>query len=260
MSDIVNTLNNINILYNRKELIRQLIETIKQSDNIKRNAQFDKIIIKSFDIQLNDKKELQLIFKDIGEGKYNTIENNGGGDCFFYSVIDSDVDLIHNNINLRIKNNGDIKKIVKEMRGIAISKVKEYFRYNPAFIPENYSDNISKLYEEMSESKYWADDFMINAICDIFDITPIMIDSESRQIYCGVLQREKYGDNNSLDLLQNIKSKFILIYYHTNIHFEAIYVKDESSNEYIKNFEGYYGFEFYNKEIMDSIIKKCNFS
>ena len=201
-----------------------------------------------------------MTFKEVGKGKYNTIINESDGDCFFYSVIDSDVDLIYDNINFRALYKGNRQALSNALRQMAIDRVKEYFRENPAFIPENYANNIDRLYKAMESKDYWADDFMINATCDIFDITPIMINSDRNQIYCGVLQREKYGDNNSLELLQSIESKFILIYYHTDVHFEAIYVKDNYADNYIKNFEGYYGFNLYNEEIMNSIIKKCKFN
>ena len=83
--NIENLLDNINIIYKRKQYLQKITEpTIPLNKNI----------LKSFNIQYNNING-KIVSKLITGQKYNAIQNNGGGDCFFYSIIDSGIPIIY---------------------------------------------------------------------------------------------------------------------------------------------------------------------
>ena len=131
--------------------------------------------------------------------------------------------------------------------------------------------NPAKKNPNMINSSYWADTIMIEALCAEIDVTPVLIESQNQKIYCDVLAKGKYRHNstikhenetriieyNDIDKLKKSTDKFVLIYYQTEFHFEAIYTKE--NDYYITYFNGFNEFQAKNPEMANHIITVCRF-
>lgn len=265
MNDILELINEISL---RKDIITTNIKNYSDAiDNIKKK------IIKSFDIEIVQGNKLNII--DGADRKYNTIHNDGGGDCFFHSIIDSGVEINYNGQILNDVYKDDKNAFIKKLREISIDTIKK-----DQIINFNYL-NQKVWYTDMLLSSYWADDYMISALCKTLHITPVLIESTTNMIYCGNFNIFKYESTsqlvykffdkqgieqtekrvvkyNDIIKLKQSQDRFIIIYYHTQVHYEAVFTKH--NDMYIKYFNGFGEFEQYNKELADHIIKSCGYT
>jgi hypothetical protein len=253
--DISNLLNNINLIYNRKKYIENLIEN---KSTIIKDVDLNKTILKQFNIIYTKIKDTDKYKSNLVSGnKYNAVKNNGGGDCFFYSLIDSGIPVTYKGENLNKKYKNNDKEFVLALRAITIDRIN--------WTKPNVDTS------QMMNSTYWADNIMIAALSAEIDVMPILIESYNNQIYCGIVTKVKYESESkitykthtrkvkftNINKLKKSKDRFVLIYYQTAQHFEAVYTK--TNNHYIKYFDGFNKFEQHNPEMAKHIINKCNF-
>lgn len=263
-------------IINKIQIRNQDIDTILRTSTLRitdknQSVKFndlDKEIKKSFDLMINGNA-----INIVDGQKYHAIYNIGGGDCFFHSIIDSNVQLVYKGELLNKTYEYKRPEFVSKLREIAIQAIKDKKIIN------DQVDDQNKWYNDMRYSSYWADDYMISALCETFNITPVLIEPNGK-VYCGKITEHKYlsehklyceyfydGDKNKFDTrevsyndpdkLKKSQDKFILIYYTTGVHYEAIYVKNNDT--YIKYFNGFTEFNQYNKELANHIIKTCGF-
>lgn len=262
-------LDNISKLQTRKNILTTMLNIFKYQ-YIKIN-EFTGRINKSFNISidLNNKSAI------VNGNNYNTVHNIGGGDCFFHSIIDSNIPMEYEGtlLNDRYKNNK--QQFITKLREITIQTIidKQIINYG-------YDDQ-AQWHNEMKKSSYWADDYMLSALCETFSITPVLIESNNHKIYCGQFNKNKYEGKstikysfinktgveqtenryvnfNDIDKLKQSNDRFVIIYYQTMVHYEVIYVKN--NDIYIRHFNGFNEFETYNKNLAQHIIKNCEFN
>ena len=97
--------------------------------------------------------------------------------------------------------------------------------------------SLSDWYEKMSSSDYWVGNYMWNAFTNIFNMVPILINSVTSRIDCGLFNIPKYETiiirdddrihtiNDLQKLKEDTDTKFILISYESMIHYKNIHVE-----------------------------------
>jgi hypothetical protein len=266
-------------IYHLKKNIEKILENIR--GKIRRTGKDINLIQKiqqTFSIR-NDKVVVHN--QKMIDDKFLIVSNEGGGDCFFYSVIDSGI------VELEPHENRYSK--VMQLRREVISIIDHELGVNRNTI---FADNISwyqisqsipvidtdpSRFEiwlnAMKYSSYWADDYMINALAQKYNFIPIMIDSKDKKIYCGLLPFEGMTDltpeeinrpmgisftYNNLDSFKESQKKFILFWYYPGIHYENIHVYDKNNHILIGVFQGYAQLNEFAPELVQKIINDCN--
>lgn len=219
MTEISNILKNINEIQRTKNNINNLCELLKLQKNIK----------DAFNIKLNGDK-----IKLISGNRYNVIGNEADGNCFFYSIIDSGVEIKYKNEILNNKYENNRKGFVTALRQIAIDEIK-HKNYEADGLDwgqitnSNYTDSkiikgdINKWYDVMLKTGYWANQYMISNLCEAINITPILLEyyevkkliygddsilkqewiysniNKIKEISCGAADKKKH--NSKIDIM-----------------------------------------------------------
>lgn len=197
-------------------------------------------------------------------GMYSIIPNEGDGNCFFYSIIDSGITQLR-----PIFQNLNRNQCVTRLRAMAIHQIKTEVHAKNITPP---TSNVNMWYLRMERSSYWADDYMISAIQKVLDIRIILIRSDGT-IYChspyeklariphaffGRLGIKRNDDEdylftyNSIEkFLQDIRP-FILIYYTSDIHFECVACNGR------RIFDGVMGLQQCAPKLVSKYIRECH--
>lgn len=199
---------------------------------------------------LNNKTVLHL--HPYKNGPITIVANAGGGDCFFYSIIDSGITITYNGVeyDLSLYKNDSTQRdaMVKLLREIAIERIKNKYNNDPSDLswdqicghgyahiktgsdPKQWLEN---WYKAMTESKYWANEYIVSALMGD-DLLFLLINSSTHDFYCvnpfdeqifGVDTNngnDKYITFNSFDEFTDSNRKQIFIWYEPGIHFEYI--------------------------------------
>ncbi|QKF94850.1 hypothetical protein QKU48_gp1392 [Fadolivirus algeromassiliense] len=185
---------------------------------------------------------------------YKIINNEGGGDCFFYSLIDSGIKLDINGVEYDLSDKGsyDRKDMVRHLRRMAIERIKAK-KYNSADVDWKIIRHDDKTikegdfnawYKAMEKSSYWANHYMISALMEP-NLLIIMINALDKKIYCfspfeDILEgidtktgRPKIIKYNSLEEFFKSNRTVIIMWYTPYIHFECVHVKALYDDNYM---------------------------
>lgn len=224
-----------------------------------------------------------------GHFKYKILENEGGGDCFFYSVIDSGISFNYNGrlIKLGQIDHTERRNMVKKLRQMVVTRIKEKVRngvyklntlsweqINDSAVGGQFIQpgNFTKWFSLMLTSGYWADEYMITTLAEIANFIPILINSDDKLINCNVMksrefeqvlelpkgtQIERFTLDDSrkeyyddFNLFSRTAKKIVFIDYIKLVHFRLIYTDDKRSWD---------GFMDLDDDMKNKIIKECHF-
>lgn len=198
-------------------------------------------------------------------GTYSIIPNEGGGDCFFYSIIDSGIlkfiPMFHH-LNRH--------QCVSRLRTMAINQIKMEVHAKNILPP---SRNTQAWYARMERPGYWADDYMISAIQKVLNIRIILIRNNGT-IYChspyekvaripasffsrlGIKRDADDGDYlytfNSIEIFMQDTRPFILMYYTSDIHFECVACDGK------RIFDGIMSLQRHAPKLVSKYIRECH--
>lgn len=230
--------------------------------------------------RINNKFDIDENGNIVNGDKYKIINNEGGGDCFFYSLIDSGIDLVyHDSVYNLNKFNGNRNEFVSKLRKIVVDYIKKEVSEGKinimdwSIIANSWKGNIAinnyeSWFKAMTTNYYWADDYIISSLVKIFNFVPIIISANKpNKIYCGYgIFQGKVNINqdesifeiyNDVDILKKSTYKFILIWYTNNTHYENVITKVNGS--YKKIFNGYDELEKFNPNLTNKFIRECKF-